>query len=99
LGDQVRINFPGYDNLDCAADVDLMTANRINKLHGPNPGDELKDLRSALLAIIAILRPGLFPPTTLSKLMEHGDRLLSMNAKIEEIIAEGRAYKKAMGWQ
>lgn len=88
-----------YNGCSSPEEVDERTARRINALHGKNIGDELKNVRYAILAVFSLLRPGIFTLAQVQKFMTYGDKLLSLNAKIEATIEEGRAYKKAMGWQ
>jgi hypothetical protein len=87
-----------YDECSDAEQVDRLTTVRINRLHGNVPGDELKNLRKGLMAIISIIRPNLYPKQKRDELMAYGDKLLAMNKDIEAIIAEGNAFKKGKGW-
>jgi len=87
-----------YDVCANAEEVDRLTSVRINQLHGSVPGDELKNLRRGLLALVSLIKPQLFPKKDRDDVMEYGDKLLSMNGQIESIIAEGRSFKKEKGW-
>jgi hypothetical protein len=87
-----------YDGCRDATDVDRITSIRINQVHGPVPGDELKNLRRGMLALVSLAKPSLFNKKDLNDLLAMGDRLLVLNAAIENIVNEGRAYKKEKGW-
>ena len=87
-----------YNGCNSAEDVDRITSLRINQLHGNVPGDELKNLRRGMLAIFSMLRPSLFDQKSKDALLSYGDKLLVMNARIENIVTEASTFKKEKGW-
>jgi hypothetical protein len=93
----VSTEFDFYEYAQSGEDVDRITAQRINELHG-SPRDELKNLRKGQLAIMCLMRPDIFPKERHKEILDYGDKLIVMNQKIERLIAEGKAYKKVRGW-
>lgn len=91
------MNNPWYDGCSSAAEVDRITGQRINAIHG-SPADELKNLRKGQLAVLCIIRPHIFSPSKQKELLAYGDQLILINGEVEKIVAEAKSYKKSRGW-
>ena len=84
--------------VSCPEDVDKITSDLIRDIYG-SLNEEMKSLRRAMMCMWIISNPRDFTPETVSASREEGNRLLTLNAKIEVLINEGRAFKKEQGWQ
>jgi len=84
--------------VSCPEDVDKITSDLIRDIYG-SLNEEMKSLRRAMMCMWIIANPRDFTQETVSASREEGNRLLTLNAKIEVLINEGRAFKKEQGWQ
>jgi hypothetical protein len=80
-----------------AKDVDLITAKRISDLHGPTPWDEIKNLRKGMMSIASLVFKQPIPGMTMKQAENTATNLLNLNKRIEEIVQEGKDYKKTKG--
>jgi len=78
-------------------DVDRITSQRINGFFGGRD-EEMKFHREALLGLYLAINPKAFGGSRNSEFSAIGDRLLNANKNIEEILREGKEFKKSQGW-
>lgn len=86
-----------YDSAGSSEQVDQITAKRIQELHG-SAADELGNHRKALLAMFVLMRKQSIPGLSVAEATQLGDELLAINTLTENIVKEGREYKRSKGW-
>jgi hypothetical protein len=80
-----------------ARDVDQITGDRITKLAG-GVNEELRNLRKGIVSLYVLSNRNVFTRTEAEEASRIGVELLEVNRQIEEIVTEGKRFKKAMGW-
>lgn len=78
-------------------EVDRITAQRISGVFGSRD-EEMKFHREAMLGLYLTINPNAFGGSRSKEFAAIGDRLLNANKKIEDVIREGKEFKKSQGW-